>query len=63
MGKRETKIGDLCKELGITQQTLYRHIALDGVLQEDREKLLKKPNGIYIPFRESTSSTVAIFAD
>jgi len=43
MGKRETKIGELCKELGITRQTLYRHIAPDGVLREDGEKLLKKP--------------------
>ena len=43
MGRRETKVGDLCKELGVTRQTLYRHIAPDGVLREDGEKLLKKP--------------------
>jgi DNA invertase Pin-like site-specific DNA recombinase len=43
MGKPETKINDLCKELGITRQTLYRHIAPNGVLREDGEKLLKKP--------------------
>jgi len=43
MGQRETKVSDLCKELGITRQTLYRHIAPDGVLREDGEKLLKKP--------------------
>ena len=43
MGQRETKVGDLCKELGITRQTLYRHIAPDGALREDGEKLLKKP--------------------
>jgi DNA invertase Pin-like site-specific DNA recombinase len=43
MGKPETKVNDLCKELGITRQTLYRHIAPDGVLREDGEKLLKKP--------------------
>ncbi len=43
MGKRETVISNLCKELGITRQTLYRHVAPDGTLREDGEKLLKKP--------------------
>lgn len=41
MGKRETVIGSLCKELGITRQTLYRHVAPDGSLREDGEALLK----------------------
>jgi DNA invertase Pin-like site-specific DNA recombinase len=41
MGKHETNISSLCKELGITRQTLYRHIAPDGSLREDGEKLLK----------------------
>lgn len=41
MGKPEINIGDLCKELGITRQTLYRHVAPDGSLREDGEKLLK----------------------
>lgn len=26
MGQKETHIGDLCKELGVTRQTLYRHV-------------------------------------
>ena len=43
MGKRETVISILCKELGITRQTLYRHVAPDGTLREDGEQLLKKP--------------------
>jgi len=43
MGKRETVISTLCKELGITRQTLYRHVAPDGTLREDGEQLLKKP--------------------
>src|SRR3954463_14879788 len=30
MGKPETKIGALCQELGVTRQTLYRHVAPDG---------------------------------
>jgi len=41
MGKPETNVGDLCKELGITRQTLYRHVAPDGSLREDGQKLLK----------------------
>jgi DNA invertase Pin-like site-specific DNA recombinase len=39
MGKPETMINELCKELGITRQTLYRHIAPDGSLREDGKKI------------------------
>jgi len=39
----ETKISDLCKELGVTRQTLYRYVAPDGSLRESGEKLLKIP--------------------
>jgi transposase-like protein len=35
MGQRETKVADLCKELGITRQTLYRHVTPDGKLRPD----------------------------
>jgi len=41
MGKSETNVSDLCNELGITRQTLYRHVAPDGTLRKDGEKLLK----------------------
>lgn len=41
MGKPETKVGDLCKELGITRQTLYRHLSPTGELRPDGEKILK----------------------
>lgn len=41
MGKPETRVNDLCKELEITRQTLYRHVAPDGTLRKDGEKLLK----------------------
>ena len=41
MGKPETKVGDLCRELGITRQTLYRHVAPEGTLRADGRKLLK----------------------
>jgi DNA invertase Pin-like site-specific DNA recombinase len=40
MGNPGTNVGDLCKELGITRQTLYRHVAPDGTLREDGKKLL-----------------------
>jgi hypothetical protein len=40
MGKRDTSVGALCEELGITRQTLYRHIAPDGTLRENGKKAL-----------------------
>ena len=43
MENKETKISELCKELGITRQTLYRHISPDGELRNDGKKLLKIP--------------------
>ena len=42
MGQTETKVGELCKELGITRQTLYRHVAPDGSIRGDGKKLLGK---------------------
>jgi DNA invertase Pin-like site-specific DNA recombinase len=43
MENKETKISELCRELGITRQTLYRHVSPDGVLRNDAKKLLKIP--------------------
>lgn len=40
LGKPETKIIPLCKELGITKQTLYRHVSPTGELREDGKKLI-----------------------
>jgi hypothetical protein len=40
MGQPETKVGELCAELGITRQTLYRHVDLKGKLRPDGKKLL-----------------------
>ena len=40
MGKPETKVGELCRELEITRQTLYRHVDPGGALRPDGEKLL-----------------------
>lgn len=41
MGKPETKVTELCRELGVTRQTLYRHVGPDGALRPDGERLLK----------------------
>ena len=35
MGQPETKVSALCKELGITRQTLYRHVGPQGELHRD----------------------------
>lgn len=42
MGQPETKVSALCQELGITRQTLYRHISPDGKLRPDGENLLSR---------------------
>jgi hypothetical protein len=39
MGQPETKVGDLCQELGVTRQTLYRHVSPKGELRPDGVKL------------------------
>ena len=40
MGEPETIVGDLCKELGVTRQTLYRHVSPKGELRPDGLKLI-----------------------
>jgi len=40
LGKPGTKVRDLCTELGITRQTLYRHVSPTGEPRPDGEKLL-----------------------
>ncbi len=45
MSDPETNVGELCQELGITRQTLYRHVAPDGSLREDGQKLLSAKAG------------------
>jgi len=44
MGHKETNVSSLCKELGITRQTLYRHVSPKpkGELRPDGAKLLWK---------------------
>ena len=40
MGQPDTKISELCTELGITRQTLYRHVSPTGEIRPDGLKLL-----------------------
>jgi DNA invertase Pin-like site-specific DNA recombinase len=40
MGKPETRIGALCAELGVTRQTLYRHVDPKGELRPDGQRVL-----------------------
>ena len=42
MAKRDTKVGELCKELGVTRQTLYRFVDPKGGLRNDGKKLLAR---------------------
>lgn len=42
MANRDTKVGDLCKELGVTRQTLYRFVDPKGELRADGMKLLER---------------------
>jgi hypothetical protein len=50
MGQKETKVADLCSELGVTRQTLYRHVAPNGTLRKDGSRVVeggknRKPQG------------------
>jgi DNA invertase Pin-like site-specific DNA recombinase len=40
MGNRDTKVSDLCKELGITRTTLYRYVGPNGDLRENGKRVL-----------------------
>ena len=42
MGKPETRVSDLCQELGISKQTLYKYVAPDGTIREMGERLLSQ---------------------
>jgi DNA invertase Pin-like site-specific DNA recombinase len=42
MAKRGTRVGDLCKELDLTRQTLYRFVSPKGTLRPDGHKLLRR---------------------
>jgi hypothetical protein len=40
VGQPGTRIGELCIDLGVSRQTLYRHMNPTGQLRPDGEKLL-----------------------
>jgi len=40
MGEPGTNVGELCTELGVTRQTLYRHVSPTGELRDDGRKIL-----------------------
>jgi DNA invertase Pin-like site-specific DNA recombinase len=42
MGKKETIVSELCKELGITRATLYRYVGPDGKLRQYGKRVLGK---------------------
>ena len=42
MAKRDTKVSELCTELGVTRQTLYRFVGPNGELRADATKLLNR---------------------
>jgi DNA-binding phage protein len=42
MGKPGTKISELCKELGVTRQTLYRHVSPTGKMRPDGVKVISR---------------------
>jgi hypothetical protein len=40
MGKRETRVSELCGELGITRTALYRYVGPGGELRESGKRVL-----------------------
>ncbi len=42
MSNPQTNVGELCKVIGVSRQTLYRHVAPDGTLRMDGKKLLSR---------------------
>ncbi len=42
MGRPGTNVAELCAELGVTYQALYRHVSSTGELREDGRKVLGK---------------------
>jgi len=42
MGKPDTKVAELCKELGISRQTFYRHVSPNGEARPDGVRVLAR---------------------
>ncbi|WBU30521.1 recombinase family protein [Rhodopseudomonas palustris] len=45
MGQPETSVADLCRELGVSRQTLYRHVGPDGTIRSDGRKIIGASHG------------------
>ena len=47
MTEHDTKVGDLCKELGVTRQTLYRFVGpkgdCDPTARSSSSEIVRKP--------------------
>ncbi len=43
MGQPGTNVGELCKELGVSRQTLYRHVSPAGELRPDGREKSRRP--------------------
>lgn len=59
MGQPDTTVGGLCKELGVSRQTLYRHVSPTGELRDDGRRVLtegssKRP-GVASPITSGTN--------
>jgi hypothetical protein len=59
MGKPGTKIGELCGELAVSRQTLYRHMDPAGQLRPDGKKLLGRKTARRL-VRDQTAATVSL---
>jgi DNA invertase Pin-like site-specific DNA recombinase len=55
MGQVETHVGELCRELGVTRQTLYRHVGPDGKLRRDGKNVLNRVGGVEVGVRLAPS--------
>jgi len=53
MGQPGTKVGELCTELGVTRQKLYRHVSPKGQFRPDGERLLVRKKKGPLPTIES----------
>ena len=42
MAQRDTKVSELCLELGVTKATIYRYVAPDGSLRNRGRQVLAR---------------------
>ena len=49
IGKPETKVSELCQELGISRKTLYRHVSANGEACPDGVRVLSRKERRTLP--------------